>query len=260
MLDESINDHFKVSNDPNLIGWNPMMSIQLILTHLKALYSKPGDQLMWNNNKVLQANFLPNNALELLFHCVELCQEVAIITHNPYPPMQLIANAMHLLLQSGIFPMKEFEDWEVTPNKTWMALKTFIHGAHTQHLVAAGQRSTSAQQGYVPAHNMYNILGAGGNDTKDKSTVMTIIQMAAAATASSTLANTYAAPAPAPTDPQIAVVINCLTANQQALYQHITPSSQQIAAMSFNTQPPTTRCTFTAPHLTPFNVPPINNS
>jgi hypothetical protein len=52
MLDENINDHFKVSNDPNLIGWNPTMSIQLILAQLEASYGKPGDQLMWNNNKV----------------------------------------------------------------------------------------------------------------------------------------------------------------------------------------------------------------
>jgi hypothetical protein len=257
MLDKYINNHFKVSNDPNLIGWNPTMSIQLILAQLGASYGKPSKQLMWNNVKVFQTDFLSNNAQELLFHYVEQCQEVAIIARNPYTPTQLITNTMHLLLQSKIFPMKEFEDWEATPNKTWLALKIFIHGVYTWHLVAVGLQSTLAQQGYVPAHNMYNILGAGGNNTADKSTAVTITQTTAAATTGSTLANTYATPAPAPTYPQITSAINSLSANQQALYQHIAPLSQQMAAMSFNTQPPTPRCTFTAPHLTPFNVPPI---
>jgi hypothetical protein len=71
MLDKNINNHFKVSNDPNLIRWNPMMSIHLILAQLEGLYGKPGDQVMWNNIKLLRADFLPNNAPELLFYGVE---------------------------------------------------------------------------------------------------------------------------------------------------------------------------------------------
>jgi hypothetical protein len=59
MLDENITNHFKVSNDPNLIRWNPTMSIQLILVQLEVLYGKPCNQLMWNNDKVLQAIFSP---------------------------------------------------------------------------------------------------------------------------------------------------------------------------------------------------------
>jgi hypothetical protein len=115
-----------------------------------------------------------------------------------------------------------------------------------------------AQQGYAPARDMYNILSAGSNDTDDKLTVMTFTQMAAAATMGSTLANNYATPAQAPTDPQIVLMVNSLAANQQVLYAHIAPLLQQMAAISFNTQPPTLRCTFTVPHLMPFNVPPIH--
>jgi hypothetical protein len=227
------------------------MSIQLILAQLEGSYGKPGNQLILNNNKVFQADFLPNDAPKLLFHHIEQCQEVTFVAHNPYTPTQLIANSMHLFLQSGIFPMKEFEDWEATPNKAWPALKPFIHGA------VIGLQSTLAQQGYTPAHNIYNILGTGGNDTDDKSTVVTIIQTAAAATMGSMLANTYPTLAPAPTATQITLVINSLTANQQVLYQHITPLLQQVAAMSFNMQPPIPRHMFTVPHSTPFNVPPI---
>jgi hypothetical protein len=58
----------------------------------------------------------------------------------------------------------------------WPTLKTFIHGAYVQRLVADGLSSSSVQQGYAPAQNMYNILGTGGKDTdaNDKSTFMTI--------------------------------------------------------------------------------------
>jgi hypothetical protein len=35
MLDKLVRDKYKVSNDPNLLGWNPMMCIQLILAQLK---------------------------------------------------------------------------------------------------------------------------------------------------------------------------------------------------------------------------------
>jgi hypothetical protein len=83
MLDKNINGHLKVSNDPYLIGWNPTMSIQLILAQLEASCGKPGNQLMWNKNKVFRANFLPNNVLETLFHHVEQCQENAISARNP---------------------------------------------------------------------------------------------------------------------------------------------------------------------------------
>ncbi len=65
MLDKNINNHVKVSNNSNSIGWNPTMSIQLILVQLEASYSKPGNQLMWNNDKLFRVSFLPNDAPEL---------------------------------------------------------------------------------------------------------------------------------------------------------------------------------------------------
>jgi hypothetical protein len=57
MLGKNFNDHFKVSNDPNMIRWNPTMSIQLILAQLEASYGKPGNHLMWNNDKLCIADF-----------------------------------------------------------------------------------------------------------------------------------------------------------------------------------------------------------
>ncbi len=84
MLDENIPDQFKMSNDPNLIGWNPTMSIQSILTQLENMFGQPGGSLMWNNDKIIRADFLPNNAPESLFLRLDQCQEVAIIACNLY--------------------------------------------------------------------------------------------------------------------------------------------------------------------------------
>jgi hypothetical protein len=100
---------------------------------------------------------------------------------------------IHLLLQSGIFPLKEFEDWEASNNKTWTCLKVFVHGAFQRRLVAVGIRgSTSGQQGYAPPKNPYALL-AESLDLDDDTMVT---QTATASTVGSTLGNTYATPAP----------------------------------------------------------------
>jgi hypothetical protein len=90
------------------------------------MVGQPGGSLMWNKDKIFRTDFLPYHAPELLFLQVEQCQKVAIVACNPYSVKQLIANMIHLFLQSGIIPMKEFEEWEVTINKTWISLKTFV--------------------------------------------------------------------------------------------------------------------------------------
>jgi hypothetical protein len=188
MLDELVPDHFKVSNNPALLGWNPTMSIQMIMAQLEALYVKPAATILWKNNKSFSEDFSPTNAPELSFHCVKQCQEVAIIADTPYTGVQLILNTMLLLLIFGIFPMLQFEGWEAVRNKTWPLLKTFVHGACTHKLVASNLRNMTGQLGYVQlAHYMYNMLEMD-NSSND---AMTITQMVAAATTGSTLGNTY---------------------------------------------------------------------
>jgi hypothetical protein len=251
MLDENIPDQFKVSNNPNLIGWNPTMSIQSILTQLENMFRQPGGSLMWNKDKIFRADFLPNDAPESLFLCVEQCQEVAIIARNPYSKKQLIVNTIHLLLQSGIFPMKEFEDWEATINKTWTSLKAFVHGAFHHRLMAVGiRRSTSGQQGCAPPMNPYALL-AEGLDLDDNTTVT---QTAVAATVGSTLGNSYATPAPPSTmTDQLTLAMQSLAINQQAM-------SQQMAMMAYHANQPLLQpCGFPAHHATSFHMPPIQN-
>jgi hypothetical protein len=188
MLDKLVRDVYKVSNDPNLLGWNPTMSIQLILAQLETLYGKPTANIIWNINDLFTSGFKPLDTLETLFHRIKQCQEVAIIGATTCTAAQLVNNTMHLFLKSGIFPTREFKQWDAVQNKTWPVLKAFIHGAYARKLVAASIRTTMDQQGYVP-QNMYNIL----NKHDDSSTDTTVTHTAGAATMGSTLSNTYQA-------------------------------------------------------------------
>jgi hypothetical protein len=74
----------------------------------------------------------PTEAPEMLFYCTEQCQEIQTIGQDPYSPTHIINVAVCLLMQSSIFPIKEFETWEARPNKTYPGLKTFIHEAYTR--------------------------------------------------------------------------------------------------------------------------------
>jgi hypothetical protein len=234
MLDELVGEEYKVSNNPNLLGWNPTMSIQLILAQLETLYGKPAANIIWNNNVLFTSDFNPLDASEMLFHRIEQCQEVAIIGATPYTAAQLVNNTMHLLLKSGIFPTREFKQWDAIQNKTWPVLKTFVDGAYARKFVAANIRTMTGQQGYVP-QNMYHVL----DECNDSSADTTVTHTATAATTGSTLGNTYqASVVPA----ELTAAINTIAANQQSLYQHIAPLSQQMAALSFKAQLATQAC------------------
>jgi hypothetical protein len=253
MLDENI----KVYKNPMLIGSNLTMSIQPIFMQLENMFGQPRGLLMWSNDKIFCADFLPNNAPELLFLLVKQCQEVAIIACNPYSEKQSIANTIHLLLQFGIFPMKEFKDWEVTNNKTRMPLETLVHSACQCQLVAVGIRgSILGQQGYAHTMNPYTMLAEGldlNNDT-------TVMQMAVAVTMGSMLGNAYTTPAPPSTmTNQLTLAMQLLALNQQVLYQHIAPMLQHMAAMNFHAQPLLQPHVFPAPHTTTFHMPLIQN-
>jgi hypothetical protein len=50
MLDETVPDQYKVSNTPNLTGWNMSMSIRGILDQLMANYGMPDTMVLFNND------------------------------------------------------------------------------------------------------------------------------------------------------------------------------------------------------------------
>ena len=186
----------------------------------------------------------------MLFYRIEQCQEIQTLAQDPYSSTQIINNAVRLLVQSGIFPLKEFDTWDTIIPKTYPALKTFIHEAYTRRLTALQLRNTTGQQGYVPNinQNMYNALDDGyDTDSGTEGTVATQtvppITQTAAMTTGSTLGNTYAATIPS----EISNAINQLAANQTAIMN-------QMAAMSFS--PPAQAATnYVIPPIQHINVP-----
>jgi hypothetical protein len=129
MLDELVSNQFKVSNIPTLMGWNASMSIMNMLDQLETTYGKPNAMTLFANNTLFRSAFNPNDAPEALFHRIEQCQEIAVLACDPYSNVQVINNAVRLLMQASIFPMKEFDDWEAVTPKTYPTLKTFIAAA-----------------------------------------------------------------------------------------------------------------------------------
>jgi hypothetical protein len=112
MLDDSISNQSKVSNTPNLTGWNSTMMIIVILHQLESSYGKPDTMTLLGNNTLFQSPFPANEAPEMLFYRIKQCQEIQILAQDPYTPTQIINNAVCLLQQSGIFPLKEFNTWD----------------------------------------------------------------------------------------------------------------------------------------------------
>jgi hypothetical protein len=258
MLDDSISNQFKVSNTPNLTGWNSTMMIIVILEQLKASYGKPDTMTLFGNDTLFRSLFPANEAPEMLFYRIEQCQEIQNLAQDPYTPTQIINNVVRLLQQSGIFPLKEFDTWEAITTKTYPALKTFIHEAYTRRLTALQLRNTIGTQGYAPHNNqnMYNILDEEGFESNSgtEGTVTTKtappITQTAAMTTESTLTTTYGG---GTIPSEITNAINQLSANQQTMMT-------QMAVMSFNNAPalpPQAATNFHVPPIQQLNIPPF---
>jgi hypothetical protein len=107
MLNDNIANQFKVSNMPNMTGWNSTMTVRLILKGLENSYRKPNTMSLFQNDTLFRSPFPATEAPEMLVYRIEQCQEIQTIAQDPYTPKQIISNAVCLLMQSGIFPLKE---------------------------------------------------------------------------------------------------------------------------------------------------------
>jgi hypothetical protein len=244
MLDDTVPNQFKVSNQPNLTGWNALMSIQDILTQLETSYGKPRPIALHNNNILFWSAIATTDAPEMLFYRIEQCQEIATLAGDPYTPMQIMNTVVHILMQAQVLLSKEFNTWEQTAVKTYPSLKTFVHEAYTRRLQSLALCLTTGQQGYVPCrNNMFNVL-AEQKDKEDGDTVNneTTVTQTAALTTGSTLGNTYGGTATIPLE--ITMAINQLAANQVAI-------QQQMATMTFTAPPPSPN--------TQVHIPPVQN-
>ncbi len=111
--------------------------------------------------------------------------------------------------------------------KTYPALKTFIHAAYGHRLTALALHSTSGQNGYAN-QTIYNVLEEGNDeDTKDN-TVTTITQTAALTTA---MGGTTPSGGTA-ISAKVAAAINQLSANQTAIMSQMAAATAQMAALA----------------------------
>ena len=99
ILDDNIDDAFKVSNDPALVRWNQSMEPRAMFNKITSTYGKPTPAALLQNDTLFRSVYSPNDAPEVLFRCIEDCQEVQILGEDPYTAPQLLDNAVRLLLQ-----------------------------------------------------------------------------------------------------------------------------------------------------------------
>ncbi len=187
--------------------------------------------------------YSPQDAPEVLFRCIEDCQEVQILGEDPYTVQQLLNNAVRLLLQCGLYT-RDFEDWDrkTASDEIWTNLKTFVQECYTRRLNATN--ISAGLQGYV--QNAFAALGKeSDDDDNDLQTVIT--QMAALTTQSQLTATTTAE-----TQASVAAAINQLAANQQAMQQQFTAFTTQRNTM-YQARTP-------APPITQFTIPNLATS
>jgi hypothetical protein len=211
------------------------MSIQ-ILNQMEGLYGKPSSALLFATNTLFKSPFDTSEAPELLFYHIEQCQEVMTLGKLPYTLEQIIQDTLHLLMASNIFLAREFDTWESSLVKMYLALKRFIHEAYTRRLNSMELQNKAAGLGYtVPTNNMYHMFEGDVNDD-DSATDNTVAKIVAAATTGSTLGTDTAASTIHPgfieaTNQSIAPAFNQVVQNQSIL-------QNQIAMMLLAQTPP----------------------
>jgi hypothetical protein len=251
MLDANVSEKFKVSNNPALTGWNSTMSIIDILNQLQVSYGKPNMMTLYTNDTLFRSPMAAGDSPEVLFYRLEQCQEIQRIGNLPYSDEQIITNAVRILIQANIFPLKEFDTWETVTPKTYPALKTFIHAAYGRRLTAMALRSTSGQNEYAN-QTIYNVMADGLDDDSDDDTVTTITQTAAVATTAPSSGATTGATA---ISAEVVAAINQLAANQTAIMSQMAATNAQMAALSV--VPPPAQQVPTYPPRGQYNIPPI---
>ena len=133
ILNDNIDDAFKVSNDPALVGWNQSMEPQEMFIQLTATYGKPTPAALLQNDTLFRSVYSPNDAPEVLFRRIGDCQEVQILGEDPYTAQHLLNNAVRLLLQCRLYT-RDFKDWDRKPssNRIWTNLKMFVQECYTR--------------------------------------------------------------------------------------------------------------------------------
>jgi hypothetical protein len=244
MLDDTINDAFKVSNDPALTGWNLSMNIIDMLDQLVTTYGRPMPMALLQNDTLFRSAYSPVDAPEVLFRCIENCQEVQVLGEDPYTQVQLLNNAFCLLLGCGLY-LHDFEEWHrrAEVDKTYLELKPFVQAAFQRRLNATG--NTTGQHGYV--QNAFNALVEESDDDVNDDVATIVTQLAAMTNQSQLTAASAAA-----TTTNVNAAITQLAANQQVMM------TQLMAYGAANADPSRARINAAVPQtigVHNFNIP-----
>jgi hypothetical protein len=84
-LDASVNNAFKVLNDPAVPGWHAGMRVIDILDQLSATYGQSTPAALEENDHIFRSPTSATDPPEVLFRCIEECAEMALLVRIPTP-------------------------------------------------------------------------------------------------------------------------------------------------------------------------------
>jgi hypothetical protein len=213
----NIDNAFKVSDIPTIVGWHAGVETRDILDQLSQTYGQP-------------SFYSATNAPEVLFWHIKNCAEIAILGNNPYTDWQLINNTIRLLLTTGLY-IRAFEEWDcLLPGaQTWIKLRRLIQEAF-QHCLNA-TASMVVGQGYAPAYhqNAFGVLGTNDSNNEE-SLANTVATQVAALTYQSQLTQTTAATTGQRQEMQLAQLAPAQEAQHATMHQLI----EGLNAVAFN--------------------------
>jgi hypothetical protein len=229
-LNANIDNAFKVSDIPTIVGWHAGMETQDILDQLSQTYGQPTPAALEINGVTFCGPYSATNAPEVLFRRIKNCAEVAILGNNPYMDRQLINNAIRLLLMTGLY-IRAFKEWDrLLPGvQTWIELRRLIQEAFQHRLNATAP--TAGGHGYAPAYhqNAFGILGTNDWDNKE-SLANTVATQVAALTYQSQLTQTMAATTGQRQEMQLAQLATVQEAQHSTMHHLI----EGLNAVAFN--------------------------
>jgi hypothetical protein len=193
------------------------MELCKLFDQMMLTYGRAAPAALLQNDMLFRSIYSPQDAPKVLFQCSKDCQEVLILGKDPYTPQKLLNNAVHLLLQCGLYT-SGFDDWDhkSTANKIWTNLKMFIQEAYTCRLSATSIMAGS--QGYT--QNDFAVLQEADDDNDD---VQLFVTQMAALTTQDNLAATMATKSTA----AVTAAITQLAVNQQTMQQEFAAFTTQ---------------------------------